>query len=136
MQIIRPLLFAAAALATAVTAAAGESSSFTVQTPVYSYTSNTTYSTSQQHYDQAYQERRQDLMAGRNFYNDRDGPYTSTTSTHTVGLSGGGVGASYSTTSSPTNRSAAEEALHMYERTQPVRDLQRQIHGSGSGAAR
>jgi hypothetical protein len=62
--------------------------------------------------------------------------FCSTTRTHTVGLSGAGVGASYSTTSSPTNRSAAEEALHMVERTQPVRDLQRQIYGSGSGAAR
>ena len=71
-----------------------------------------------------------DLNAGRNFYNDRQAEVRTTVNTHTVGGSFMGVGASHSRTGEATQRSAAEAALHTYERTAHLRELSRRAGNS------
>ncbi len=114
---------AAAALLAAVTcgATAQSSTSSSISTPVYSYSQTTNYSSSQQNYDNAYRTRLNDLNNGRNFYNDRNGEVRTTTGTHTYGGTYAGFGATRSVTGESVNRSAAEDALHMHNRTSHLR---------------
>jgi len=103
-----------------------------VTTPVYSFERQTSYSSSQAQFDRAYESRIRDLNAGRNFYNDRSGQVRTTTDTHTIGGSVMGFGASHSVTGQPSSRSAAENALHTYDRTAHLRALSGRSGRTGS----
>ena len=119
-----------AACAHAQTPWGTHTSGFQINTPVYSYSQSTTYPGGQAQFDAAYSARVRDLNAGRNFYNDVNGQTRSTSSTHTYGGTWAGFGASHSTTSVPVTRSAAEDALHMYNRTAHLRRIS---EAAGSG---
>lgn len=101
-----------------------------ISTPVYSVERTTTYSSNQRNFDNATNARVRDLNAGRNFYNDRQAEVRTTVDTHIVGGSFMGFGASHSRTGEATQRSAAEAALHTYERTAHLRDLSRRAGNS------
>jgi len=110
-------------------------SAWQVQTPVYSFQRETTYSPSYSSYQQAYDQRMQGLRSGWGgaYVNPRNDPYRQTQDLHTYGLSYRGYGVSGSTRTPVAARSASEEALHTWSRTENLRMLP-YSWGGGSGA--
>ena len=110
-----------------------DSESTSIKTPIYTYERNTSYYPSESEYDKAYIQKLEEFRNNTGYYNPANGSYEKSSSTHSFGGNALGFGATHTETNQPNTTSAAEEALHTWERTEPFRQLNRQFDSSSSG---